>query len=77
MIIDHRRRRVEHHWRATSDDAWQRDEIVGEAETPIPIPCLDVDLTLDAIYRRVDLPAVADPELLGYEVGEYDADADQ
>jgi Uma2 family endonuclease len=66
LIVDHRRRRVERHWRATSDDAWQRDEIVGEAETPIPVPCLDVDLTLDAIYRRVDLPAVGEPEETEY-----------
>ena len=67
LIIDHRRRRVERHWRATSDDAWQREEIAGEAETPIPIPCLDVDLTLDAIYRRVDLPAAGEPEETEYD----------
>ena len=67
LIADHRRRRVERHWRATSDDAWQRDEVVGETETPIPVPCLDVDLTLDSIYRRVDLPAVGEPEGTEYD----------
>ena len=67
---DGRQLTAEEDWPAPSeatDDAWQRDEIVGEAETPIPIPCLDVDLTLDAIYRRVDLPAVGEPEGTEYE----------
>jgi len=73
LIVDHRRRRVEHHWRETLDSAWHRDEIVSEAEAPIPIPCLDIDLTLDAIYRRVELPAVGESEGPDYETTEYDA----
>lgn len=67
LIIDHRRRRVERHWRDVSGE-WIRAEIVGDDETPIPIPCLDVHLSLDAIYRRVALPAVGEPD-----AGEYNA----
>ena len=54
---------------------WQREDLVTEGR--VPIPCLDVELTLDEIYERVELPAVAEPESLGYEVDEYDADADE
>jgi hypothetical protein len=45
-----------------------REEIVGEAQTSIPVPCLDVSLTLDAIYRRVELPAVHEPETPEYDL---------
>jgi Uma2 family endonuclease len=68
LIVDHRRRRVERHWRATSADAWQREEIAGTSGTTIAIPCVDVSLSLDAVYRRVELPAVSEPEGLDYEV---------
>src|SRR4030095_1504987 len=54
LIVDHRRRRVERHWRAGPDDVWQREEIVLEGR--VPVACVDVDLTLDEIYRRGDLP---------------------
>jgi Uma2 family endonuclease len=67
LIVDHRRRRVERHWRDTSGE-WVRAEIAGDDEAAIPVPCLDIDLTLDAIYRRVDLPAVGEPD-----ADEYDA----
>ena len=60
LIVDHRRRRVERHWRASEVGPWQREETVGEGR--VTIPCLDVDLTLDEIYRRVDLAAVGEPE---------------
>ena len=69
LIVDHRRRRVERHWRETTSGGWQREEIAGEARMPIPVPCLDVALTLDDIYRRVELPTVSEPES-----EEYDAD---
>jgi Uma2 family endonuclease len=62
LIVDHRRRRVERHWRETTNAAWQREEIVGDANTPIRVPCLDVALTLDEIYRRAQLPAVGEPD---------------
>src|SRR5688572_1814878 len=67
LIVGHRRRRVERHWRGTPNGEWFRDEIVGDAGAPIPVPCLDVDLTLDAIYRRVELPAVSEPETPEYD----------
>ena len=60
LIVDHHRRRVERHWRASEAGPWQREETVGEGR--VAIPCLDVDLTLDEIYRRVDLAAVGEPE---------------
>ena len=66
LIVDHRRRRVERHWRAGPDDGWQREEIVLEGS--VPVPCVDTELTLDEIYRRVDLPAVGEPDELEYEI---------
>jgi Uma2 family endonuclease len=60
VIVDHRRRRVERHWRGSDGDSWQREEVVGEGR--VMIPCLEVELTLDEIYRRVELPAVGEPE---------------
>jgi Uma2 family endonuclease len=60
LIVDHRRRRVERHWRASDADEWRREEIVGEGR--VVVPCVDVELTLDEIYRRVELPAVGEPE---------------
>jgi Uma2 family endonuclease len=65
LIIDHRRRRVERHWRAGQDDAWQREEIALEGR--VPVPCVDARLTLGEIYRRVDLPAVGEPDEVEYE----------
>ena len=66
LIVDHRRRRVERHWRGGPDDGWQREEIVQEGS--VPVPCVDTELTLDEIYRRVDLPAVGEPDELEYEI---------
>ena len=70
LIIDHRRRRVERHWREVASGGWQSAEIVGNATTPIPIPCLEVELTLDAIYRRVALPAVGEPDTPEYDAAD-------
>lgn len=66
LIVDHRRRRVERHWRESPGGLWRREEIAGEAQAPIPVPCLDVSLTLGEIYRRVELPAVHEPEAPEY-----------
>jgi Uma2 family endonuclease len=74
LIVDHRRRRVERHWRDALGSEWQREEIVGEGR--VPVPCLDVELTLGEIYERVELPAVGEPEAIDYEVTEYSVDAD-
>jgi Uma2 family endonuclease len=75
LIIDHRRRRVERHWRDALGSEWRREEIVGEGR--LRVPCLDVELTLDEIYERVELPSVGEPEPVAYEVGGYDVDADE
>ena len=60
LIVDHRRRRVERYWRDSEAAPWQREEVVGTGD--VAIPCLDARLTLDQIYRRVELPAVGEPE---------------
>ena len=75
LIIDHRRRRVERHARDANSGEWRREEIVGEGR--VGVPCLDVELTLEEIYERVELPSVGEPEPIGYEVHEYDVDADE
>ena len=77
LIVDHRRRRVERHWRESAGGEWQREEISGDAETPILIPSLDVSLTLDAIYRRVELPAVHEPGSQSYGPSEEDDEQGQ
>jgi Uma2 family endonuclease len=65
LIVDHRRRRVERHWRGDTTAGWVRDEVVGEGN--VAVPCLDVELSLDAIYHRVDLTAIAEPDGAEYE----------
>ena len=71
LIVDHRRRRVERHWRDATSGEWLREEIAGEAQTPVLIPCLDVRLTLDTIYRRVELPVVGEPDASEYDSAEH------
>jgi Uma2 family endonuclease len=65
LIVDHRRRRVERHWRADAASAWNRDEVAGHGT--VNVPCLDVELSLDTIYRRVDLASIAEPDGAEYE----------
>ena len=65
LIVDHRRRRVERHWRDDASAAWMREEIVGDGS--VAVPCLDAELTLDAIYHRVELTAIAEPEAVEYD----------
>jgi len=65
LIVDHRRRRVKRHWRDSPGGGWNREELVTEGR--VNIPCLDVELTLDEIYRGVELPAVGEPEAAEYE----------
>jgi len=74
LIVDHRRRRVERHWRDAAGE-WQREDLVTEGR--VPIPCLDVELTLDEMYERVELPSVGEPEPAGYEMRGYDVDANE
>jgi Uma2 family endonuclease len=65
LIVDHRRRRVERHWRDDASGKWMREELVGEGS--VAVPCLDVNLTLDAIYHRVELTNIAEPDAVDYE----------
>ena len=67
LIVDHLRRRVERHWRESPTAVWIREEIVGDAPTAMSVPCLDASLTLESIYRRVELPAVHEPEIPAYD----------
>jgi Uma2 family endonuclease len=73
LVVDHQRRRVARHWRDTPDREWLHEEIAGDAQLPVAVPCLDVSLTLDEIYRRVELPAVHEPETPEYDLSEDDA----
>jgi Uma2 family endonuclease len=66
FIIDHRLRRVERHARTDADAQWTRDEVTGDGS--VAVPCLGIRLTLDAIYDRVDLTAIAEPDAVEYEV---------
>jgi Uma2 family endonuclease len=75
LIIDHPRRRVERHWRQTLGSEWLREEVVGTGRVHVPV--LDVELSLDEIYERVDLPAVGESEALEYEASGYDVDVDE
>ena len=34
----------------------------------VAVPCLEVELTLDEIYRGVDLATIAEPDAEEYEV---------
>ena len=60
------RRRVERHWRSDLAATWTHDEVVGDGS--VVVPCLDAELTLDAIYRGVDLATIAEPDAVEYEV---------
>jgi len=65
LIVDHRRRRVERHWRLDAMAEWVRDEVVGDGN--VAVPCLNVEITLDTIYRGVDLATIAEPDVVDYE----------
>ena len=71
LIVDHRRRRVNRHWRDAEGAEWRHEELVAEGR--VPVPCLDVELTLDEIYRRVELPAVGEPEAMEYDPVEFES----
>jgi Uma2 family endonuclease len=71
LIVDHRRQRVERHWR---DDAgeWWRATVTGDES--IPLPCVDLSLTLAEIYEGVSAPAVTEPEPPPYVTGDWYTD---
>lgn len=51
VIIEQDRPSVQRHWR-TPEGAWLYGEIADGGI--IPVPCLDVELRFDEIYRRID-----------------------
>lgn len=51
LVVDHRRRRVERHWRDTSG-TWRREEVTGDER--IALPCPEITLVLDEIYEGVE-----------------------
>ena len=66
LIVDHRRRRVERHWRDDLASPWKREDIMGDGT--VAVPRLEVELTVDEIYRGVDLATIAEPDAEEYEV---------
>lgn len=69
LVVDQRRRRVEHHWRE-ADGTWWHATLSGDEH--IPVPCLDVELALDDVYHGITFPAVSEPEPPEYELDALD-----
>jgi Uma2 family endonuclease len=63
LIVDQRRRRVDHHWRDEVGD-WWHVALAGDGE--VSLPCPQVTLALDDIYEGVQ-PSVGEPEAVEYE----------
>jgi Uma2 family endonuclease len=70
LIVDQRRRRVERHIRDEAGEWWQ-STVTGDE--PIPLPCVDLAITLAEIYEGVRAPAVSEPPP-GYGAGEWYTD---
>ena len=68
LIVDQMRRRVTRHWR--NDHEWLIEEFDGSAAVPIPV--LDISLSLDMIYEGVEMPPLSVAEAEAYEWGEDD-----
>jgi Uma2 family endonuclease len=56
LIVEQRRRQVILYTRSHASE-WRRDEFPGSGD--VPVPALDVTLTLDEIYEDVPLPPLA------------------
>ncbi len=63
VIVDHRRRRVDRHWRG-GGGVWLHEEYLADGE--VPVPRIGGALTLDQIYEGVELPNIAEPEPVEY-----------
>jgi Uma2 family endonuclease len=50
LIVHQGQQRIERHWRADGDEAWQAEVITSGS---VPIPCIGLELTLDVIYAGV------------------------
>ena len=55
---------MERHWRDALGSGRRREEIVSDGR--VRVPCLDVELSLEEIYERVELPSVGEPDPPGY-----------
>jgi Uma2 family endonuclease len=79
LIVDHRRRRVDRHWRnpdaestphevsgrgAGSAGEWRSEVLSGAGS--VPVPCPEIVLTLEEIYEGVELAGVREPESAAY-----------
>ena len=60
LIVDQHRRRVDRHWR-DRDGSWQWEQYLVDGS--VPIPRIDVPLTLDEIYEGIELPRVFEPDM--------------
>jgi Uma2 family endonuclease len=57
LVVHQDKRLVERNWRDNETDAWRTQLISGGV---VPLPCPDVELTVEDIYRK--LPPVEDAE---------------
>lgn len=62
LIVEQALRRVDRHWR-DSNGEWQHATIV---EGTVPIPCPEIDLSLDEIYEGLAPLTVREMEAIGY-----------
>jgi Uma2 family endonuclease len=62
LIVDQFRKRVTRHWRDAAGE-WRTEEFT-DAGT-IPVPCPQIELTLDQIYEKVEMPPlrIGEPEV--------------
>ena len=49
LVVHQQQRRIERHW-CDTHDTWQLEVITSES---VPVPCIGVDLALDAIYAGI------------------------
>ena len=54
LIVEQDRRVVDRHWR-DENQRWQRETLVDNGEVALPV--IDLSLTLDEIYRGVEIPS--------------------
>lgn len=65
LAVEQAWRRVVRHWRDASG-AWQQEDLQNEAS--ISLPCPELSLTLDQIYRGLAPLTVKELQAIGYEV---------
>jgi Uma2 family endonuclease len=70
LVVDHRGRRVDRHWR-DAEGAWHREDVVGEGN--VAVPCPELSLSLDEIYRGVESFGVREEVAASYGAETADA----